>query len=55
MRHVRIWAAMLLGLLMMAACADAPTAPQDAGLSAGNDGPSSTYLLPGIIVIGDPQ
>lgn len=51
MRHVRTRVAMLFALLLAAACADAPTAPN----AAGTTGSSSDYLLDPVIVIGTPQ
>lgn len=55
MRHVRTWAAMLFAMMLMAACADAPTAPQSGGISAENSGPSRDYVLEPVIVIGQPR
>lgn len=60
MRHLRIWAAMLLTVMVMAACADAPTTPQGEGISsAGNAGgrsrPNTDLMLDPVIVIGTPQ
>jgi hypothetical protein len=53
MRHVRTWAAMLLAVVSMAGCTDTPTAPESGGIGAGKPDPSSTYILPGVIVIGE--
>jgi hypothetical protein len=54
MRHVRSWAAMLLAVVSMAACADVPTAPERGAISAENAaGPSNTVVLDPVVVIGE--
>jgi hypothetical protein len=56
MRHVRMWAAMLLAMVMLAACADVPTASDGGGISASTiTGPSGDVLLDPVIVIGQPS
>jgi hypothetical protein len=46
--------AILIGVVLTAACADAPTMPQDSGIRA-RQGFSSDIVLDPVIVIGDPS